>query len=279
MSSTSSAPRPNGTDDDRALFERRDNVFHPTKWTTGPWRPDAMHGGPPGALVGVLIDEAMEGDEHVARVNIDLERPVPLEPLTPQVTRRSVSRRVAKLEIQLCAADVVVARAAVLLLRGDPVDVHAEHTMLTVPGAAARVQFGEQAAHDAPLVYSRDSIEIRKVSGGFGDPLPTIAWVRHTARVITGEAPSGLVALLSVADFGSPFSQTASPSLGVALINTDVSVSLFRYPVGPWFLLNATRRISDEGIGLSVTELSDVHGSLGFLTQSQLVQAHARPVR
>jgi len=258
------------------LFTRADGTFVPSLSTTGPWRPDAMHGGPPGALIGVLIDEALEADEHVARINIDLERPVPLLPLSPSVTRRTVSRRVAKLDIVLHAGETVVVRAAVVLLRGDAVDVPADGLPHTVPGEEARITWAEQAAHDGPLCYSRDSIEMRTVSGGFGKPLPTIAWIRHTSPVIAGEPTSGLADLLSIADFGSPFSQSAGPALTVALINTDVSISLFRYPVGPWFLLNATRHISSEGIGLSVAEVSDVHGPLGTLTQSQLVQPWLR---
>lgn len=262
--------------DNSALFHRDGGTFFPTELTTGPWRGDAMHGGPPSALIGVLIGEALEADEIAARINIDLDRPVPLAPLMSSVVRRKVSRRVSKLDIELSCQGVIVVRAGAVLLRGEDRsgDVAiAGGSLLTVPGPEASVRFIEPA-HIAPVVYSRDVIEIRKVSGGFGDPLPTVAWIRATASVVTDEPCGALAKLLAVADFGSPFSQTAAPELEFALINVDVSLALTRHPVGSWFLLDATREISKAGVGVSISQISDIQGKVGVITQSQLIQPY-----
>ncbi len=57
-----------------ALFIRDGDRFVPTPFTTGPWRADAMHGGPPSALVGHRVLEAIDGDQYVARLNVEIER-------------------------------------------------------------------------------------------------------------------------------------------------------------------------------------------------------------
>ena len=59
---------------DQALFVREGDWFVPTAFTTGPWRPDAMHGGPPSSLIGLAIQSALEAGQRVARINIDLEK-------------------------------------------------------------------------------------------------------------------------------------------------------------------------------------------------------------
>jgi len=45
----------------------------------------------------------MGDDEFIARLNVELERPVPLVPLTAVVSRRNVSRRVAHVDVALRA--------------------------------------------------------------------------------------------------------------------------------------------------------------------------------
>ncbi|MGD9794426.1 MAG: acyl-CoA thioesterase domain-containing protein [Acidimicrobiia bacterium] len=255
-----------------ALFRRVGGTFVPSAYTTGPWRTDAMHGGAASALMGVVVAEASEPDETVARVNVDLERPVPLSALTPLVRRRTVSKRVAKVSVELSADDVVVARAEALLLRGTGAD--GEHHQVLPPQLTEehRQQRFEDPPHGLPIIYSRESIEIRQVSGGFGDPLPTMAWMRLTRPVIAGEPNAALAELLAVADFGSPLAQTAGPRLVAAYINVDVSVSLARAPVGPWFFLTAQRRSSPSGIALASAEVADGHGAFATINQSLLAQ-------
>jgi hypothetical protein len=257
-----------------ALFRRLGGSFLPTVYTTGPWRPDAMHGGAPSALMGVVVSEASEPGETVARLNIDLERPVPLSVLTPIVQRRTVSKRVAKVSVELSADGVIVARAEALLLRGTGADGEHHHVLPPKLTEDHPQQRFEDPPHGLPIIYSRESIEIRQVAGGFGDPLPTTAWMRLTRPVIDGEPNPALAELLAVADFGSPLAQTAGPRLASAYINVDVSVSLSRTPIGPWFCLTAQRRSSPSGIALASTEVADGQGAFATITQSLLAQPY-----
>jgi hypothetical protein len=265
---------------DEALFERHGSSFVPSALTIGPWRPDAMHGGPPSALVGTLIAEVTEAGEHVVRVNVDLERPVMVAPITARVNRRTVSRRVTKVEVELFAGGSLVVSARALLLRGQPIggagDGHDGGEPPRLAGEEHRVELGP-GAHAEPVVYHRDGVEARVLEGGFDVSGPSVAWMRLLGPVIAGEPPCGLAQVLAVADFGSALSQSVDPDSDTGLINLDVNVSLTREPMGPWFHIAATGRLGAEGIGLAVAELADERGPLGVVTQSQIVHAWSRP--
>ncbi len=257
-------------DDGIALFERHGERFVPTPFTTGPWRPDAMNGGAPSALIGTVIASAVEEGEYVAGIQIDLERPVPIEPLTVTTERRPQSRRVCRLNMELSTTSGRVVAAKVLLLRGEPVKIApSEDAAPPAPDELAPMTWAGHGAGDPPAFHV-DAVEHRFVNGGYQVPGPAVAWLRLRGATVAGEAPSGLAQLLAVADFGSALSWAVLPGSRVGLINVDVNVSLFRSPVGPWFCLDATDYVGEEGIGLAVTRLRDVSGPLGMISQSQI---------
>jgi acyl-Coa thioesterase superfamily protein/acyl-CoA thioesterase superfamily protein len=267
-----------GASAEAALFHRSGRWFHPTEFTTGPWRPDAMHGGPPSALCGLAVSDAVEPDEQVARINIELERPVPIEPLTTEVIRRTISRRVAHLDVVLRSESATVASARAILLRGSGPVPLIEGTAPEVRELAGpeHVSRGPDPAHDAPVVFHREAVEARYVEGDWAIPGPGTAWMRLRHPLIAGEPTPGLSALLGVADFSSALSQSVVPGSGTGMINVDVSVALTRAPLGPWFCLASRGDVGDSGIGLSVTKLFDQAGALGVVTTSQLAQKFAR---
>jgi Thioesterase-like superfamily len=214
----------------------------------------------------------VEPGEQVARVAIDLEKPVPLTPLTPVVERRGVSRRIAQLEITLVAEAGPVARARALLLRGsedvaqgaDPLEsLEPEGTPFSFEGPETVVADGE--------VYHLHAVEFRLVTGGFLVAGPACAWMRVAMPIVEGEPQVPLAQMLAVADYGSALS--SSPERGFALINVDVSVALHRAPVGEWFRLLTLGHVGPEGIGLATSELSDTAGPLGTITQNQIVHS------
>lgn len=261
-----------------ALFSRDGDWFNPSPFTTGPWRPDAMHGGPPSALMALAIHEALEVDEQVARIGVDLEKPVPLEPMQVHASRRQVSRRVAHLSIELRTATSVVASARALLLRGQGPVPLVEMVRPIAPELPNSVLDSSEPDRWAtqPRVFHRDAIEARFTTGDWGIPGPGTAWMRLSVPLVDGEPTPDLCQLMGVADFGSPLSQAVEPGAGVALINVDVNVTLAGAPVGPWFCIATQGSVSQAGIGLASTQLFDVNGPLGVITQSQIVYAAPR---
>jgi hypothetical protein len=233
-----------------------------------------MHGGPPSALVGVLATEEVREDEQVARVQIDLERPVPLKPLTGLVRRRQVSPRVSHLAIELSTEEGRAVSARVLLTRRQTLSLAIdEWTPPKQPEQLPLVDWTHLYPTSNPS-FVRQAVEHRIVRGGYGVPEPSAAWLRLEVPVIEGVESCGLSQLLAVADFGSPLSQTPVGP-GLALINLDVNVTVFRQPMAPWFLLEARGRVGDAGTGLAVTEISDLEGPIGVITQTQIVRRYA----
>lgn len=259
-----------------ALFERVGPTrFVPTALTTGPWRSDAMHGGPPSALTGRLVETCRQAGEFVARVNVELERPVPLQPLTASVQRRDVSRRVAHVDVRLALDDgtiVVSGRALVLAVAPLPEPDWVEpEDAPEVLGPEHTVDVPAWAAGDVPLTYHRHAVEHRMPPGSsFGMPGSATSWVRLRQPLVAGEQPSGLCRLLAAADFGSGISAIYGVDAGVGLINADLSVALRREVAGAWVRIEAVTSLDSTGSALCVTRLHDARGPVGVATQSLL---------
>lgn len=265
-----------------ALFERRGEWFEPTELTLGPWSLDAMHGGPPGALLGRELDRALEPGEVAVRLGLDLESAVPLEALRVEVCRVRSSRRVARLVAELHTAERRVATCRALVLRTEAFEVDPPaRAGFSVPGADAAVE-GPPAFHEAPVIYHRDAVEHRFEVGGFATPGKAICWTALDVDVVAGEVNTALANLMAAADFGSGLSQRLHGLLSSPLINVDVSVSLARAPVDRWIrlepLVDATV-VDPDGVGLATTALADRLGPFGVVTQAQLgyVVARSRP--
>src|SRR5690348_15157491 len=88
-----------------ALYEPDGSVLIPTALTRGPWDPSHQHAGPPSALLARAIERAAGIDGgRIARVAVDILRPVPLEPLEVQARVVRPGRRVELLEAVLTLA-------------------------------------------------------------------------------------------------------------------------------------------------------------------------------
>src|SRR5258706_10052529 len=101
-----------------ALFDRDGDRFVPTPLSLGPWSAAALHGGPPAALLGRAI-ERFDGGEAmlVARITLELLRPIPLSPLTVQARLLRPGRKVQLIESSLHTDSHEVARATGLRIR------------------------------------------------------------------------------------------------------------------------------------------------------------------
>jgi acyl-coenzyme A thioesterase PaaI-like protein len=96
--------------DPTALFTLlADGRVQATELARGPWDPRALHGGPVAALVAraletTLSEAGSDGDPAFlpARLTLELERPVGLEPLvvTSALTRPGRSVRTAEVEVR-----------------------------------------------------------------------------------------------------------------------------------------------------------------------------------
>jgi hypothetical protein len=242
--------------------------YRATEATAGPWSPDAEHGGPPSALAARELERYEAGENtRLARVAVDILRPIPVGVLTAQTRLLRPGKRVALVETVLAAngQDVLVARgwrianseSAPVIGTGGPAPE------IPPAGPVPRFPGGHQDGYLA-------EIDWRFVSGDFSQPGPCRVWARPRIPLLPGEELSAMCRTLLVADSGSGVSMVIDP-MKYTFMNVDLTVVLHRDPVGEFLLLDAETTMGGTGTGLAETQLSDSEGVVGSCLQTLLV--------
>jgi hypothetical protein len=255
-----------------ALFEETgEDTVRATVLTRGPWDPGAEHGGAPAALLGRAIERTDPGAEmRVARVTMELLRPVPIGDLRVETELVRPGRRVQLVAARLYAGDTLAVQALALRIRREagvsPAVVAGDPVPAPLPGPEKRValRFGEGPS------FPDDACELRFATGHYRDPGPAITWIRLAAPVVEGETPSGLQRALAASDFGNGVSAVLDWSTQV-FINPDLTVHLERDPVGEWICLDAETTIAPDGTGQAASTLYDERGRIGRAVQALYV--------
>src|SRR5262245_7740305 len=86
------------------LFEYDGSRYMPTPLARGPWDPNAQHGGAPAALFAHACERHDPGPAgFMARLTVELLRPVPLAPLELRVRTMRPGQKVQWVEAVLLA--------------------------------------------------------------------------------------------------------------------------------------------------------------------------------
>jgi hypothetical protein len=253
-----------------AFFESAGtDSFVATSATCGPWDPRAQHGGPPSALAARALQrhEPDEG-QRLARVAVDIMRPVPVGKLTVRTRTVRPGRRVAMLEtvVEADGQEVLHARGWRIAFPGGPVPVTEPYVPPPIPEEQAGPAFA-----GANLEGYLTAVDWRFVAGiSFDTPGPAVVWARPRLPLVAGEESSPMCRALLIADSGSGVSAVLDATRFM-FINVDLTVVLHRDPAGEWLLLDAATTIGDQGTGLARTTLADQHGSCGGALQTLMV--------
>ena len=264
------------------------DAWLPTDLSRGPWDPRACHGGAPAALIARELERCplpttRDGDAPVpmrlARVTIELVRPVPVGPLRLSAEVVRPGRKVSLVEATVTSVDddVVVALARALRIRESEIAFHdagpggaAAHGIddvpPPVPPAADDVSF-ESADY---VGFHNGGTEHRFVRGTFGVPGPVFDWIRLAVPVVPGEEPSPWQRAMAASDFGNGIASSVGFGEGL-FINPDLTVHLWREPVGEWIGMESVMRTSPNGIGASDSAMWDQRGRIGRGNQSLLL--------
>jgi hypothetical protein len=244
--------------------------FRSTEATAGPWSAELQHGGPPSALLAHALERHDPTPGlRAARMTVDVLGPIPVAPVEVATTTIRPGRRIHLVGAELSAGGRVVARAALWRLATLPTP---PRRLAGAPPPAAAPPFPASGAWapDFPTGHHSGylaAIEGRPVSGSPGSGT---VWLRQRLPLVAGEETSPFCRALVVADSGNGIS-IALPAETYLFMNVDLSMALFRDPVGEWICLSARTTIGDDGTGTVTTGLSDRDGAIGGATQTLLV--------
>ena len=89
-----------------AFYTREGDGFVATELTRGPWDPGAQHAGPPSALLAREIERLEPADDRqVARITLEILRPVPIGRLSVEARVVRPGRSVELIEAELSDDD------------------------------------------------------------------------------------------------------------------------------------------------------------------------------
>lgn len=257
-----------------AIFVRDGERFVPTDLARGPWDPRAQHGGAPAALLASLV-ERFEGGEamFVARLTIELLRPVPLSPLLARTRWARQGRKVQLVEAALFAGETEVARVTGLRIRRADVAMPTDLPHHEPPPGpqAGRHTLPPWAQTAGERAFHSHAVEHRFVRGTFMEPGAATDWIRLRVALIAGEETSPLSRVAAAADFGNGVSWILSRIEGYSFINPDLTIYMHRQPVGEWVCLEAVTYPSELGVGLAESMLYDEGGPIGRSAQSLII--------
>ncbi|TQS39737.1 thioesterase family protein [Cryptosporangium phraense] len=244
--------------------------FESSTATAGPWNPELQHAGPPSGLLGAVVQRTAPREGfRVARVTLEVVRPVPVAELEVRVAVRHSSARTELLDGEITAGGRTVMLARAWRLLESPADtpvIGHGPAATPLPPVETPPPFGD--AHTAGYL---SAMEWRFLSGGgFTEAGPGEAWGRQRIPLIAEVDDTPLTRALTIADTNWAVGSELD-FVRRMVINTDVTVALHRDPVGEWLCLRSETAAAPGGSGLASGRLDDVEGSCGRILQTLFV--------
>ena len=259
---------------DSAYVETATGAYLAGPLTRGPWDPGHQHAGPPSALICRAVERAAaaKGLTHLGRLTVNLLRPAPIGECRVVVAEDYVGRSVGHFSGTFVGGGREVARFTALMQREEPFAVPTgtpghPPPQAPKPWRESPVVSMALEAHD--FGYTR-LIENRLAAGRFFNG-PSAAWFHLNHPLVAGEAPSPYQRVAVAADSGNGVSAALDIAMYV-FVNCDLTINLFRRPIGEWVCLEARSLIGDNGCGLAESALYDEAGVIGQATQSLTVR-------
>jgi len=257
-----------------AFYEAREKGrFASTAATAGPWDPGSQHAGPPSALLARAFErhEPVDG-QRLARVAVDILRPVPVKPLTLRVRTVRPGRRITLVEgvVEADGQEVLHGRGWQLATPPEPTPERGTATDIPALPREDEPRFWPGAHTDGYVA----AMDWRFATGGFREPGPAQVWMRARAPLVAGEETGPFSRTLLAADSGNGVSGYLDPADWL-YVNVDLTVALHRLPRGEWILLDAASTLGPDGTGLAVTRLADRDGAIGQGMQTLVVTRRA----
>jgi Thioesterase-like superfamily len=288
---------------DSIFVPSADGTFEPTEHARGPWDPRALHGGAPAALITRAFERMEPGAElPIARLGVEFLKPIPFAPLEIRTDIVRNGRRVQELTAELwttsdrggdnsgggggggapgegAPGEELIGRASALRIQAVPEGLPDPDERLAQPGPEpVRMLPGPEQGKVVKFALSGMDTTSLATTGmemsWLTDPWslgPGKVWMRPRQPILPGEEASPLVRLVATADFGNGISSELEFDKYL-FINADLTIHLWRRPIGEWIGLDAKTVLHDGGVGTAESVLHDEHGAVGRAMQTLVVQ-------
>lgn len=255
-----------------ALFSHEHDQYMPTEAAGGPWSPELLHGGPPTGLLAHCMNRIADPEKRLARLTVDLLRPVPRAPLAVNVETIRTGARLELLAATMTHEGRAVCRGTALFVAEAETRVPehgrfaAQHLPEPAPGPTLSLAQAAGWENEQTLPGLHTTAQVRVVDGARGRGHGRV-WMRLPVPVVAGESTSPAICAATLADFGNGVGQLRLDE-HTGSINADVSLHLHRLPLGEWIGFDAASRMQPHGVGMAETLLYDREGLIGRVTQT-----------
>ena len=266
--------------------ESGDHLLLPSEFARSVWSLDLVHGAATAALLARTAETALRPGLRIARLTVDLMRPIPLQPLEARATIVRDGKRIQVIEASLFLrspdgeaersgdrAAIEVGRATALaLLESDlPTDGVLEFDAISPPDpqtlqtTPAEIPGGGDAYHT--------TVEWRLTEPWGAAERPAV-WIRNPAQILPGEPLSPVARAVASADALSPLANygPAYTDESMGFINPDITLYLHREPRDEWLCVSATSRQGGRGYSIADGALHDRCGPVGRIVLATLAQ-------
>jgi hypothetical protein len=251
-----------------------EDTFRASALTGGPWSPEHQHAGPPSALICRAVERAAapHGFTHIGRLTVNLLRPVPIGDCGIEIRADHLGRGAGHFSGRLTAGGKEIALFTALAQREQDLPVpertpgHPPPAPLKPPGESTPVRMGFAVDFGYATLVENRSAAGRYFRG------PSTVWFRLNYPLIADETPSPYQRVAVAADSGNGVSASLDFSKYV-FVNCDLTINLFRRPLGEWICLDARSWFGGNGCGMAESALYDEAGLIGRATQSLAVRA------
>ncbi|QGU04028.1 thioesterase family protein [Corynebacterium comes] len=245
-------------------FRRRgDATFTPTEHAVGAWSEEDYHFS---SLAGLMVHELersrAEDGLLLSRVCFDILGRLPFAEVDLEVETLRPGRTIELVQVtaSIGGRQVITARAW-YLLESDTADAAAcGATPLPEPQECPVRDLSELwGGGFVAQIEARQAVEWRPGRGA--------TWLTSPNRLVEGEEPVDVAEYFSLIDVANGIAPRQQPG-GWVFPNVDLTVHLFRRPVGRWTGLDTTVTWGESGIGITGSTLHDVRGPVGRAEQS-----------
>ncbi len=255
-----------------AFFAREGDTLVPLPIAQSMWSTDQMHGVAVSGALGRALEHAVAAlgrdDLQPTRYTVDLFKSARMQPceITTEVVREG--SRICLVDATLTQAGVRVARASGVFLKP---------TASTEGEVWSPTERPVPPPHEVAPPTAEPHVPFFCSSAGWSqdfsqhqDGSRKQSW-NSAIPVVAGEAITPFQAAASIADGASLVTNWGSR--GVEHINTDITLTLVRPPVGVEIGLAATDRVEQAGIAVGTATMFDRSGPLGTCVVTALANA------